>query len=307
MFTSFLKRAGFVVPLLALIFTFQNCGKTGFSSLGNISATGIDSLSSASADHLTPHISPLSVNLSTGLDAVFEAHDPSALSTTTYQWSHQLGGVADGCQLKSTANSTQNVLNCPFEGTLKISLKIMDGALQRPVADFIGVVVGTMPVNSLSISFNILAGTGSGPWNLASKPMEVYVGQTLTIVNQDTVIHQMHTGGKPCAHGAPIPPGGSGNCVISADYSSVTSGGIYDHGAGVKAPFYLVAYDGTKLFTQNCAGCHTSIAKFQSVLGKPTVLRIQNSLLSVPQMKAVPALQALTPRQIEALAYVLSK
>ncbi len=74
--------------------------------------------------------------------------------------------------------------------------------------------------------FHIKAGTGQGAWNTAAAPIHVRVGDTLRIVNDDTVGHQLHTNGRPCQHGQFIQPGGSGDCVVGTTFE----GGLYDHG-----------------------------------------------------------------------------
>jgi hypothetical protein len=75
--------------------------------------------------------------------------------------------------------------------------------------------------------FRIRAGTGQGAWNTPQTAIVGRVGETLTIINDDTVEHQLHTNGAPCPHmNSPIPPGGQGICQFSQPYNE---GPLYDH------------------------------------------------------------------------------
>jgi hypothetical protein len=76
------------------------------------------------------------------------------------------------------------------------------------------------------VEFRIAAGTGKGAWNTAANKVVVKVGQTLKIINSDTIQHQLHTDGAPCEHGSPIAPGATFECKISQPYSG---GKLRDH------------------------------------------------------------------------------
>lgn len=93
------------------------------------------------------------------------------------------------------------------------------------------------------VEFHIAKDTGSKPWNTKDKIVRVKLGQTLRIVNDDSITHQLHTNGAPCSHGEPIAPGASGDCVISAKYNALKDGALYDHDAGPSAAFWLRADD----------------------------------------------------------------
>lgn len=100
----------------------------------------------------------------------------------------------------------------------------------------------TPPEDPNVVVFRIKAGTGSAPWNTAQEIVQVKVGQTLRIINDDTINHRLHTGGAPCNHGTAFAPGAAFNCVVSKAFdSSVTPGGLYDHVAGPTARFYVKA------------------------------------------------------------------
>lgn len=92
------------------------------------------------------------------------------------------------------------------------------------------------------VTFRIKAGTGTGPWNTEAQIVQVKVGQTLRIVNDDSTPHRLHTNGAPCAHGQNFGPGASFDCKITRAFDSGTSpGGLYDHVAGPTARFYVKA------------------------------------------------------------------
>jgi hypothetical protein len=84
--------------------------------------------------------------------------------------------------------------------------------------------------------FRIPKGTGKGAWNTQATEVVLKVGVKFVIINDDTVTHQWHTNGSPCAHGKPIAPGGREECVPSQVYSS---GPLYDHISNGK--FYVRA------------------------------------------------------------------
>jgi len=90
------------------------------------------------------------------------------------------------------------------------------------------------------VSFRIAEGTGNAPWNSPETRIQLKVGQTLRIINDDTVAHRLHTNGRPCAHGPNIPPGGFFDCVLAQTYSEAANGILYDHNAGTSARFYLL-------------------------------------------------------------------
>jgi hypothetical protein len=92
------------------------------------------------------------------------------------------------------------------------------------------------------VEFHIAAGTGNKPWNTAATVLTVKVGQTLHIVNDDSIQHRLHTNGKPCPHGTTMPAnGGVYDCVIASTYATESDGAVYDHFYGSSATFYLKA------------------------------------------------------------------
>lgn len=100
----------------------------------------------------------------------------------------------------------------------------------------------TPPQDPNIVEFRIKAGTGNQPWNTADSMVTVKVGQTLRIVNDDTVTHRLHTGGAPCPHGTNFAPGASFDCVATRALDpAATPGRTYDHIVGNSAVFFLKA------------------------------------------------------------------
>lgn len=94
------------------------------------------------------------------------------------------------------------------------------------------------------VEFRIKAGTGSGPWNTRETMVTVKVGQTLRIVNDDSTVHRLHTGGAPCPHqpGSGLKNGEEYLCKIERTLD-VGNGrpATYDHISGQNASFFLKA------------------------------------------------------------------
>lgn len=154
---------------------------------------------------------------------------------------------------------------------------------------------------SLTVNFEIAAGNGGNSWNSAATMVETFVGQTLKIKNSDSVVHQMHTNGRPCGHGNTIAPGATGDCVISQTYTRAANGNLYDHNLG--GDFYMVAYSGAALYQTNCQSCHGAMVSSQLLNRK--VSEILNARATVGAMVSNAAVQGLTRRQIEAISFAL--
>ena len=76
------------------------------------------------------------------------------------------------------------------------------------------------------VQFVITKGTGAGPWNTPDNPIRVRVGQTLEVINEDSIRHHFHTNGCPFPHPfTSIAPGGRGTYRIQSEFS----GQLYDH------------------------------------------------------------------------------
>lgn len=92
------------------------------------------------------------------------------------------------------------------------------------------------------VEFRIKAGTGTNPLNTPETFVAVKVGQTLRLINDDTVRHRLHTGGAPCPHGQNFEPGASYDCVVTKTIDTVANpGAVYEHISGPTALFYLKA------------------------------------------------------------------
>lgn len=99
----------------------------------------------------------------------------------------------------------------------------------------------TPPRDPNIVEFRIKAGTGNGGWNTQAEMIEVKVGQTIRIYNDDTIVHRLHTGGRPCPHGQNIPVGGTADCVVTQTFDSTTSNAVYDHIAGTASKIWIRA------------------------------------------------------------------
>src|SRR4051812_46749055 len=87
------------------------------------------------------------------------------------------------------------------------------------------------------IDFHIPLGTGSQPWNTPQTAVQARIGDTVRIINDDSIEHRLHTFDRPCPHqGAPSQPGETYECEIAttADPRIDT---LYDHAFGIKSRF----------------------------------------------------------------------
>lgn len=90
-----------------------------------------------------------------------------------------------------------------------------------------------------TVTFVIKNGNGATPWNTQATMITVKVGDTVHIVNDDTVNHRLHTDGEPCPHGPEMTPGQSYDCVVDAPFDPNDNGPLYDHDFGPDTPFWL--------------------------------------------------------------------
>jgi hypothetical protein len=96
-----------------------------------------------------------------------------------------------------------------------------------------------------TVEFHIPRGTGTKSWNTQSTTLVVKKGQTLLIVNDDTIEHRLHTNGAPCPHGEEMKPGASDTCDIDLKFDPELQGPLYDH-LHPEAKFWLKAIDPTE-------------------------------------------------------------
>jgi hypothetical protein len=95
--------------------------------------------------------------------------------------------------------------------------------------------------NDNVVEFHIPAGTGGNPWNTFDNPVVVKVGQTLRLINDDSIVHLLHTDGAPCPHGSrEFGPGETYDCVIGKVHQA-NADDLYDHDQGPDAQFYVQA------------------------------------------------------------------
>lgn len=103
-----------------------------------------------------------------------------------------------------------------------------------------GLLISSAIFGAELIEFHIEKGTKNGAWNTKEKTVEVRVGDTLRIINDDDVKHQLHTNGTPCPHGTNMPPGASYDCKIATSFEPGNSP-LYDHHYGSTAQFWVRA------------------------------------------------------------------
>lgn len=90
------------------------------------------------------------------------------------------------------------------------------------------------------IIFHIPAGTGPQPWNNRESTIVATVGDTLSIVNNDSVLHRLHTIGNPFPHpGSDILPGQTTDFLLQTPFDPVATGPLHDHAAGPTAEFWI--------------------------------------------------------------------
>ena len=90
------------------------------------------------------------------------------------------------------------------------------------------------------IVFHIPAGTGTQSWNKRESAIVATVGNTLRIVNDDSVPHRPHTSGIPFPHpSADILPGQAADFLLQSPFDSGASQPLNDHNAGPEAQFWI--------------------------------------------------------------------
>jgi hypothetical protein len=88
--------------------------------------------------------------------------------------------------------------------------------------------------------FHIPAGTAGQSWNTREVPVVATVGDTLRIVNDDSVPHRLHTDGVPFPHpGSDILPGQSADFVLAYPFDPAKDGSLQDHDFGPTARFFI--------------------------------------------------------------------
>jgi len=108
---------------------------------------------------------------------------------------------------------------------------------------FLAILILVAHVASADIvEFRIANGTGTdGVWNTEETMVEVKIGDTLRVFNDDAATHILHTNGAPCGHGSEFKTGESWDCEIASVYDPAKNGPLYDHRGGANAEFWIKA------------------------------------------------------------------
>lgn len=222
------------------------------------------------------------------------------------KWSNKLGNQAEGCQGVGIKN--QYFLTCASTGPLSVEVSFVNfegttktTAIETEVKAYTDDAHGKWAGNTEQAvqEFRITDGTAQSNWNGLANTVQVYVGQTLKIFNDDKVNHQLHTNGTPCGHGNLIAPGTSQNCVIKAAHNSVLNGGMYDHLTNGK--FHVIAIDGAAIYKSSCMGCHKEPEKHKDFTSE----KILKARSTVAKMLGNPGVQKLTDDELKAVGYFL--
>jgi hypothetical protein len=90
------------------------------------------------------------------------------------------------------------------------------------------------------VEFQISPGTAGSPWNSRETAVAATVGDTLRIVNDDSVAHRPHTNGAPFAHPAvDIASLQTAEFLLEKPYDLAAAGPLSDHLFGPAAQFFI--------------------------------------------------------------------
>ncbi|MES2963672.1 MAG: hypothetical protein V4760_07255 [Bdellovibrionota bacterium] len=284
-----LKARTLALPAFLLMITtsFQNCdgGFVMDKNTGHLSSTSTVGLSTGNTIPATVQTTgPYGLKtyepgggmvgdaaiIDTAMDYTLMASG-QGVTSSILTWSIPTGQNTASCQLGSTGSNYSKVLRCLTAGAVQVRAE----AIWSDGTNSVAFINRTVQVGSVNpgggtgdpniIEFRIRTGTGTGVWNTVGTPAVAFVGQTLKVINDDTIQHQMHTNGTPCPHQPnPMAPNAFYNCVLAAAHSP-TATDLYDHIVGTSASFYLNVIDGAAQYArpvnnQSCAGCHNAIA-----------------------------------------------
>lgn len=273
--------APFFILATVLVMSFQNCDG-GFHydpNSGELNSLGGGGVGDEAFKLITRNsfniVVPEGQSLEGGLEYKVEATG-SSLGGATLMWA--MPSNSGNCVLKSGTSPFVRFVQCDRAGSVRVQVTaiLADGSTsvlttERTTAALIVDLCGTS--SSTRTNFRIAPGTGANPWNTAASPVVVFVGQTLRVCNDDSVNHQLTTGGAGCANqGAPMANGQIYDCVIAnRNNINATTGnfnGFFDTIAGTNAAFYVRPFDGGALYAdgtktsngQSCASCHGGLA-----------------------------------------------
>jgi len=90
------------------------------------------------------------------------------------------------------------------------------------------------------VEFHIPRGVAAGPWNTREQMIQARVGDTLRLVNDDTVPRRLHTSGSPFPHpDADIMPGQAEDLVLLTPFDPGINQPLHDHVHGLAAQFWI--------------------------------------------------------------------
>lgn len=258
-----------LVSVSLVLFFFNNCGGQKFEP-----SSATESASISAVDHglIAPettlaafkNASQVADNLPLAVNTPYEFRIlGDDLTPRSADWT-------SNCTISGSALLTRTI-SCSSVGNIQVQVMMTFADSPAVTRTFVRNVTANEVVTPPSnlVTFNIPAGTGTGRWNQSATPAVVFKGQTLRILNQDTMVHRLHTGGNPCPHqGANIATGQAYDCVVTQAHSA-TATDTYDHNVGNSANFYILAIDGAAVYAQrfnvggqmrSCADCHGALA-----------------------------------------------
>ncbi len=267
----------FFILATILVMAFQNCDG-GFhynpnsGELSSLDGGGVgDEAFKLTTRNSFNVVVPEGQSLEGGLEYKVEATGTS-LAGATLMWA--MPSNTGNCVLKSGTSPSVRFVECDRAGSVRVQVTaiLADGSTsilttERTTGAVFVDLCGAS--SSTRTNFRIAPGTGANPWNTAVSPVVVFVGQTLRVCNDDSVNHQLTTGGAGCANqAAPMGNKQVFDCVIAnRNNLNATTGnfnGFFDTIAGTNAAFYVRPFDGVALYGdgtktsngQSCASCH---------------------------------------------------
>lgn len=243
------------IPFAAiLIFGFQNCGPS-FQTLDQNSTSEVLADLSIGSELPVEIKETSGGNLISDTDNIVVNVEYTARiagtripSSATVTWT---ATAATGASVHTHPGESPSTiqLHCEAAGAIYLSVKVVDSGITYISSDMTLSCVAaptTAPTPAPTgpgtmVTFRIPTGTGNGAWNTLTAPVNVKIGQTLRIYNDDLIVHRLHTGGAPCGHQpSNSNPGSFYDCVVTKAIAP-NNGGTYDHNIGTAARLYINA------------------------------------------------------------------
>ena len=242
------------IPVVALLLmSFQNCG-SGFQISPESMGVSLSSMGSNDipVDVVDAQGKPVAETQDIVVDAEYTVAvngvNVPAAATVTWNATVTAGGAV---HVHPTTSPLRAALHCEAPGTISLSVSIVSEGrsyVSRMMSIPCVAAGTTSPTpeptpapNATMVTFRIPAGTARGAWNTLANPVQVKIGQTLRIYNDDSIVHRLHTNGAPCGHQPnDTPPGGFFDCVVSRTIVP-SNAGTYDHNIGTGARLYINA------------------------------------------------------------------